>query len=530
MVIRKRMRKDVARQYNLRILRCEALCRASELHTCQSFKKFQLDLRQIHGSQESQWVEAHISTERSSWIERFRKRSCTDNIKRPVTMNKGTYRASSQEPAEVITPPELYCLIKIQHNLQLILCCRFKLQVPGATSRKMYVDNVVIWHAMLLIRTLAANLVYGFARQTAVLASLQHDGFKPARFLLSVAFMYSSGWRVMGKASTTQEDMLATNSRLLKKNNKGDSLFLKNINIADSVLGITSSQEFGMVRRRRIGFDRRPWFLSRIYRRAIGASLREHKELGTRKAIHYKLWDLTMARPHIAGMDDNNEQSYNSLKEVAFTAPQVLLKLRGTTWVSSCSVPQTGDMQMSCWREEAQHEKIIRDLAVRLAFLYYGRREQFKDVVKMLLAEKDSAIAVSILFLAHMQAFQKKAPFENFSVSLFPKPLMGLSYSGHPPRLRVLEEAWPGTKGYASPRTGLQDTADILEPMIEAPSTLTRWPVFGAALGQGLIDTGGHNVTISLHSRAGSRNTSAVMDMGLFVITGPPVDFQFESV
>jgi 26S proteasome regulatory subunit N2 len=39
---------------------------------------------------------------------------------------------------------------------------------------------------------------------------------------------------------------------------------------------------------------------------------------------------------------------------------------------------------------------------------------------------------------------------------------------------------------------------------------------FGAALGQGLIDAGGRNVTISLQSRAGSRNTNAIVGMALF--------------
>jgi 26S proteasome regulatory subunit N2 len=39
---------------------------------------------------------------------------------------------------------------------------------------------------------------------------------------------------------------------------------------------------------------------------------------------------------------------------------------------------------------------------------------------------------------------------------------------------------------------------------------------FGAALGQGLIDAGGRNVTISLQSSAGSKNTSAIVGMVLF--------------
>jgi 26S proteasome regulatory subunit N2 len=39
---------------------------------------------------------------------------------------------------------------------------------------------------------------------------------------------------------------------------------------------------------------------------------------------------------------------------------------------------------------------------------------------------------------------------------------------------------------------------------------------FGAALGQGFIDAGGRNATISLQSRAGSRNMSAIVGMVMF--------------
>ena len=39
---------------------------------------------------------------------------------------------------------------------------------------------------------------------------------------------------------------------------------------------------------------------------------------------------------------------------------------------------------------------------------------------------------------------------------------------------------------------------------------------FGAALGQGLIDAGGRNVTISLQSRAGSKSMQAIVGMTLF--------------
>jgi len=39
---------------------------------------------------------------------------------------------------------------------------------------------------------------------------------------------------------------------------------------------------------------------------------------------------------------------------------------------------------------------------------------------------------------------------------------------------------------------------------------------FGAALSQGFIDAGGWNVTISLQSRVGSRNTNAIVGMVMF--------------
>ena len=39
---------------------------------------------------------------------------------------------------------------------------------------------------------------------------------------------------------------------------------------------------------------------------------------------------------------------------------------------------------------------------------------------------------------------------------------------------------------------------------------------FGASIGQGFIDAGGRNVTISLQSRAGSTNTSAIVGMVMF--------------
>jgi len=110
--------------------------------------------------------------------------------------------------------------------------------------------------------------------------------------------------------------------------------------------------------------------------------------------------------------------------------------------------------------------------------------------------------------------------------------------------------------GIACAGTGLQDAIEILEPMTKdsvdfvrqgalialgmilvqqsdasSPSLASTRATyakivgdkhedpmarFGAAIGQSFIDAGGRNVTISLQSRAGTKNTSAVVGMVMF--------------
>ena len=110
--------------------------------------------------------------------------------------------------------------------------------------------------------------------------------------------------------------------------------------------------------------------------------------------------------------------------------------------------------------------------------------------------------------------------------------------------------------GIACAGTGLQDAVEILEPMTKdgvdfvrqgafialgtvlvqqseasSPSMASTRALyakivadkhedpmarFGAALGQSFIDAGGRNVNISLQSRAGTKNTSAIVGMVLF--------------
>jgi 26S proteasome regulatory subunit N2 len=44
--------------------------------------------------------------------------------------------------------------------------------------------------------------------------------------------------------------------------------------------------------------------------------------------------------------------------------------------------------EMLTYARETQHEKIIRGLAIGVAFIYYGRQEEADTTIKTLLAEK----------------------------------------------------------------------------------------------------------------------------------------------
>ncbi|KAI5122570.1 hypothetical protein M0805_004787 [Coniferiporia weirii] len=284
----------------------------------------------------------------------------------------------------------------------------------------------------------------------------------------------------------------------------------------------------------------------------------------------------------VAGMGGKNEQSYDDLKQALYTDSAVAGE--GAGYSMGLVMLGTADGkcadEMLAYARETQHEKIIRGLAVGLAFLYYGRQEQADDIVKMLLLEKDPilryggvyTVALAYAGTSNNDAIRKllhvavsdtsddvrRAAVTSLAFVLFKNP-------GQVPRIvQLLSESYnPHVRcgatlalGIACAGTGLQDAVEILEPMTKDPvdfvrqgalvalgmvlvqqseasspsmsSTRTLYakivadkhedPMarFGAALGQGLIDAGGRNVTISLQSRAGSRNTSAIVGMVLF--------------
>ncbi|TFK77196.1 hypothetical protein BDN72DRAFT_753714 [Pluteus cervinus] len=284
----------------------------------------------------------------------------------------------------------------------------------------------------------------------------------------------------------------------------------------------------------------------------------------------------------VAGMGSNSPEAFEDLKTVLYMDSAVAGEAAGYAMglIMLGSAAAEPVREMLGYAHDTQHEKIIRGLAMGVAFIYYGRQEEADETVKVLLAEKDPILrygGVYTLALAYAGTSNNDAVRQllHFAVSdtsddvrraavtalaflLFKNPkqvprivqLLSESYNPHVRCGATL------ALGIACAGTGLQDAVEILEPMTkdsvdfvrqgafialgmilvqqsEASSTSmasTRslytkvvsdkhedpMARFGAAIGQGLIDAGGRNVTISLQSRAGSKNTNAIVGMVLF--------------
>ncbi|KAF9015056.1 26S proteasome regulatory complex non-ATPase subcomplex Rpn2 Psmd1 subunit [Cyathus striatus] len=284
----------------------------------------------------------------------------------------------------------------------------------------------------------------------------------------------------------------------------------------------------------------------------------------------------------VAGMGSKSQESFEELKNVLFTDSAVAGEACGYAMglIMLGTAAEEPVREMLQYARETQHEKIIRGLAMGIAFIFYGRQEQADAIVKELLAEKDPILrygGVYTLALAYTgtsnnDAVRKllhiavsdtsddvrRAAVTSLAFLLFKNPsqvprivqLLSESYNAHVRCGATL------ALGIACAGTGLQDAVEILEPMTKDSVDFVRQGAFialgmilveqseasspslastrakytkvitdkhedvmarfGAAIGQGFIDAGGRNATISLQSRAGSANTSAIVGMVLF--------------
>ncbi|KAJ9113747.1 hypothetical protein QFC20_001772 [Naganishia adeliensis] len=284
----------------------------------------------------------------------------------------------------------------------------------------------------------------------------------------------------------------------------------------------------------------------------------------------------------VACMATRDEELYEALRDTLFQDSSVAGEASGYAMglVMLGSGSQTALDEMIQYAHETQHEKIIRGLAIGIAFLMYGRAEQADSVIDQLLADKDAilryggmyTIGLAYAGTANNQATRKllqvavsdanddvrRAAVTCLGFVLFrnhtqvPRvvQLLSLSYNPHVRQGATL------ALGISCAGTGLSEAIDLLEPMMKDPIDFVRQGAFialsmiciqqnktqtpkvdsirkalqtvvtdkhedslakfGAAISQGIIDAGGRNVTISMQSKAGTPHMNAIVGMALF--------------
>ncbi|AFR98402.2 26S proteasome regulatory subunit N2 [Cryptococcus neoformans C23] len=237
--------------------------------------------------------------------------------------------------------------------------------------------------------------------------------------------------------------------------------------------------------------------------------------------------------------------------------------------------------EMLSYARETQHEKIIRGLAMGIAFLMYGQREAANPVIQRLTEDKDAILRYGGMFtiaLAFAGTGNNKAVKKLLHVAVSDvnddvrraavTALGFVLFRNHttvPRVVQLLAESYnPHVRygatlalGISCAGTGLESAIELLEPMTKDPVDYVRQGAyislamiliqqseaacpksitirelfakvvadkhedpmarFGASLAQGIIDAGGRNLTLALSTRAGTLNQNAVVGMALFV-------------
>jgi 26S proteasome regulatory subunit N2 len=236
--------------------------------------------------------------------------------------------------------------------------------------------------------------------------------------------------------------------------------------------------------------------------------------------------------------------------------------------------------EMIQYAHDTQHEKIIRGLSIGIAMIMFGKEEKAEHFIELLSTDKDPILryggmyAVSMAYagtgnnvaikrLLHVAVSDvsddvRRAAVTGLGFILFKTPekvprvvqLLSESYNPHVRFGATL------ALGIACAGTGLAEALDILEPLakdnvdyvrqgalialgmvliqqnaVSCPRSVEVRKLYGtviadkrgdmlarigAALGQGIIDAGGRNVTISLQSRSGYPNIPAIVGMAVF--------------
>ncbi|KAF9914367.1 proteasome regulatory particle base subunit [Lobosporangium transversale] len=236
--------------------------------------------------------------------------------------------------------------------------------------------------------------------------------------------------------------------------------------------------------------------------------------------------------------------------------------------------------EMLQYAHETQHEKIIRGLAVGISLVMYGKEDAADVLIEKLAADKDPILRYGGMYtiaMAYCGTGNNKAIRRllhvavsdvNDDVRRAAVTALGFilfrSHKQVPRIVQLLSESYnPHVRygaclalGISCAGTGSLEAIELLEPMAKDNVDFVRQGAFialamilmqqnevqnpksaavrtmyeevikkknedaltkfGAVLGQGIIDAGGRNVTISLQSRSGHSNMPAIVGVALF--------------
>ncbi|GAA5975568.1 hypothetical protein JCM5350_002652 [Sporobolomyces pararoseus] len=284
----------------------------------------------------------------------------------------------------------------------------------------------------------------------------------------------------------------------------------------------------------------------------------------------------------VAAMGSGNEEIYDALRDVLFNdsaiAGEAAGYAMGLVMLGSGSAKALDEMVQ--YAHETQHEKIIRGLAVGVAFVLYGKEGEADEMIESLLGDADAILrygGVYTLALAYAGTGSNAAIRKLLHVAVSDVSddvrrsavtALGFLLFRNPqqvPRIvQLLSESYNPHVRYGSAMalgiscagTGLEDAIALLEPLTKDAVDFVRQGAcmslamiliqqnetsspkvasvrqkytkilsdkhedamakFGAALSQGIIDAGGRNVTISMQNKSGSGNMPAIVGMALF--------------
>lgn len=298
----------------------------------------------------------------------------------------------------------------------------------------------------------------------------------------------------------------------------------------------------------------------------------------TEPVKHGACLGLGLAAMGTARQDIYEELKNNLYKDDAVTGEAAGIAI-GLVMLGTNNVQSLQDMLG--YAQETQHEKILRGLAIGISLCMFGRQEESKTLVETLIIDKDPILRRSAMYtiamaycgtgnneairrLLHVAVSDvnddvRRAAVEALGFILFRTPeqcpnIVSLLSESYNPHVRYGAAM---ALGIACAGTGNKEAIAVLEPMLNDAVNYVRQGVliamslvciqhteatcpkvknfretlmkiitdkhddviakYGAIIGQGILDAGGRNMSLSLQTRTGQTDMTAVV--GLLVFT-----------